>query len=137
MKIRLHRRKNYSEITVQDGIVHFPGRPVALKDVESFQVDHRAFACTTAFLLFLLGSLACLYYMPGFIILVAGCVFIWLKVEFSRYVELKVVFKDGASRRMLSASITDRVGLYRLYDRLAAALEQFKTNTGDANRENG
>ena len=73
---------------------------------------------------------------PGFIILVAGCIFIWLKVEFSRYVELKVQFKDGSSRRMLSASITDRVGLYRLYDRLAAALEKFNSNTGDS-RENG
>ena len=128
----MHRRKNYSEITVQDGVVHFPGRDIALKEVASFQVDHRAFACTTAFLLFVLGSLACLYYMPGFIILVAGCIFIWLKVEFSRYVELKVQFKDGSSRRMLS----DRVGLYRLYDRLAAALEKFNSNTGDS-RENG
>ena len=136
MKMRMHRRKNYSEITVQDGVVHFPGRNIALKEVASFQVDHRAFACTTAFLLFVLGSLACLYYMPGFIILVAGCIFIWLKVEFSRYVELKVQFKDGSSRRMLSASITDRVGLYRLYDRLAAALEKFNSNTGDS-RENG
>lgn len=130
MKMRLKRRRNYPEITVQDGVVAFPGRPVELKDIKAFQIDHRAFACTTAFLLFVLGSLACLYYMPGFIILVAGCVFIWLKVEFSRYVELKVIFKDGSVRRMLSASITDRIGLYRLYDRLAAALEQFNAANG-------
>ena len=63
--------------------------------------------------------------MPAYIILVAGCIFIWLKVEFSRYVELKIVFKDGKVKRMLSSSITERVALYRLYDRLAAALRKF------------
>ena len=76
-------------------------------------------------ILFILGSLACLWYMPAYIILVAGCIFIWLKVEFSRYVELKIVFKDGKVKRMLSSSITERVALYRLYDRLAAALRKF------------
>ena len=125
MSTRQHRRKNYSEITIENGVVAFPGNPVNLCDVESFQVDHRAFACTTAFLLFL----------PGFIILVAGCIFIWLKVEFSRYVELKVVYKDGSVRRVLSAAITDRVGLYRLYDRLVVTLKTF--NAGSGSRENG
>ena len=100
-----------------------------LGDVQSFQVDHRAFACTTAFILFVLGSLACLWYMPGFVILVAGCVFIWLRVEFSRYVELKVIYKDGSVRRVLSAAITDRVGLYRLYDRLVTALNSFNAGS--------
>ena len=39
--------------------------------------------------------------------------------------ELKIVFKDGKVKRMLSSSITERVALYRLYDRLAAALRKF------------
>ena len=125
MTIRLHRRKNYSEITVENGVVNFPREQVELKDVKQFSVDHRAFTCTTAVILFILGSLACLWYMPANIILVAGCIFIWLKVEFSRYVELKIVFKDGKVKRMLSSSITERVALYRLYDRLAAALRKF------------
>ena len=130
MSTRQHRRNNYSEITIENGVIAFPGNPVNLGDVQSFQVDHRAFACTTAFILFVLGSLACLWYMPGFVILVAGCVFIWLKVEFSRYVELKVIYKDGSVRRVLSAAITDRVGLYRLYDRLVTALNSFNAGSG-------
>ena len=130
MSTRQPRRKNYSEITIENGVIAFPGNPVNLGDVQSFQVDHRAFACTTAFILFVLGSLACLWYMPGFVILVAGCVFIWLKVEFSRYVELKVIYKDGSVRRVLSAAITDRVGLYRLYDRLVTALNSFNAGSG-------
>ena len=130
MSTRQHRRKNYSEITIENGVIACPGNPVNLGDVQSFQVDHRAFACTTAFILFVLGSLACLWYMPGFVILVAGCVFIWLKVEFSRYVELKVIYKDGSVRRVLSAAITDRVGLYRLYDRLVTALNSFNAGSG-------
>ena len=130
MSTRQHRRKNYSEITIENGVIAFPGNPVNLGDVQSFQVDHRAFACTTAFILFVLGSLAGLWYMPGFVILVAGCVFIWLKVEFSRYVELKVIYKDGSVRRVLSAAITDRVGLYRLYDRLVTALNSFNAGSG-------
>ena len=130
MSTRQHRRNNYSEITIENGVIAFPGNPVNLGDVQSFQVDHRAFACTTAFILFVLGSLACLWYMPGFVILVAGCVFIWLKVEFSRYVELKVIYKDGSVRRVLSSAITDRVGLYRLYDRLVTALNSFNAGSG-------
>ena len=51
-------------------------------------------------------------------------------MEFSRYVELKVIYKDGSVRRVLSAAITDRVGLYRLYDRLVTALNSFNAGSG-------
>ena len=78
MTIRLHRRKNYSEITVENGVVNFPREQVELKDVKQFSVDHRAFTCTTAAVLFLLLSLARPRHTTPPPILGARCIFLLL-----------------------------------------------------------
>ncbi len=119
------KKKNYSDIVVQDGKVIFSGSPIELKDIKEFQIDHRAFICTAVLFMFVLGSIVSLYCFPQIVILVAGCMFIWLKVEFSRYVELKMVFRDGTVKKMLSASIMDRSSIYTLYDSLNDELATF------------
>jgi len=106
------------DVTVENGSLVFQKESIPLETIQEVSIDHRAFMCTTALLVFVIGCFACLYYMPSMIILVAGCVFIWLKVEYSRYIELKVKFKDGRVRKVLSCSFTERDILYSLYDRL-------------------
>ncbi len=105
-------------VTVENGCLVFPDESIPLETIEEITVDHRAFTCTAALLVFVAGCFACLYFAPELIILVAGCVFVWLKVEYSRYIELKIRFRDGRVKRMLSCSFTDRDSLYSLYDRL-------------------
>lgn len=105
-------------VTVENGFLVFPEERIPVDIIQEITVDHRAFTCTAALLVFVVGSLACLYWAPELIILVAGCVFVWLKVEYSRYIELKIRFRDGRIKRMLSCSFADREALYSLYDRL-------------------
>ena len=105
-------------VTVENGALVFPNESVPLDSIQEIMVDHRAFTCTAALLVFVIGCFACFYFAPELIILVAGCIFVWLKVEYSRYIELKIRFRDGHVKRMLSCSFTDREILYALYDRL-------------------
>lgn len=105
-------------VSVEDGFLVFRNERIPLDEIQEITIDHRAFTCTAALLVFILGCLACFYFLPSLIILVAGCVFVWLKVEYSRYIELKVKFRDGRCQRILCGSFAERDALYSLYDRL-------------------
>ena len=107
-------KANKFHVKVENGTVFFPDESFPIDQIAGFEIDHRAFTCTAAFVVFLAGSIACMFYMPEMIVLVAGCFFVWLRLEYSRYVELKVRFKDGSIRRVLSCSFGEREYLYAL-----------------------
>lgn len=111
-------KPNKFHIEISDDSIVFPGETFEISRIDHFEIDHRAFLCTLAFVIFLAGSAGCLFYAPEMIILVTGCFFVWLRVEYSRYVELKVCFKDGTVRRVLSCSFGEREQLYALDNRL-------------------
>ena len=111
-------KPNKFHITISDDTIAFPRETFQISKIDHFEIDHRAFLCTIAFVVFMAGSIGCLFYAPEMIVLVTGCFFVWLRFEYSRYVELKVCFKDGTVRRILSCSFGEREQLYALDNRL-------------------
>lgn len=111
-------KPNKFHIRIEGNSIIFPTESFERDRIDHFAIDHRAFMCTIAFAVFLGGSITSLLYAPEMVILVTGCFFVWLRVEYSRYVELKVYFRDGTVRRILSCSFGEREQLYALDDRL-------------------
>ncbi len=103
-----------------------PKRSIPLSAIQEAVVDFRVVTMVIVIMFMLISGGIVFTMFPSFTILAAGVFFVWLRVEYSRYIVLKIRNPEGKIEVLLSTSMANRNYIYAVVNTVNRRIDERK-----------